>query len=108
MARSRAGAFCPAGAERGAGDPAGRRRARDHREGARQAGRGGLAQSARAVDRGAMIQTPADVMLFAAGLGTRMLPLTLSAPKPLIAVGGKPLIAHALEAAMSEGHRRFV
>jgi NDP-sugar pyrophosphorylase family protein len=36
-------------------------------------------------------------VIFAAGLGTRLRPLTDTMPKPMIDVGGKPILQHALE-----------
>jgi MurNAc alpha-1-phosphate uridylyltransferase len=47
-------------------------------------------------------------MLFAAGLGTRMLPLTRSTPKPLVKVAGKALLDHALECFAAAGVARVV
>lgn len=51
---------------------------------------------------------PDAVMLFAAGLGTRMRPLTDDKPKPLIEVGGTALVDHALAQIDGAGLRRIV
>lgn len=48
------------------------------------------------------------VMLFTAGRGTRMAPLTDKLPKPMIAVAGRPLLDHALALVRDAGLPRVV
>ncbi len=55
-----------------------------------------------------MRNMPDAVMLFAAGFGTRMRPLTDTRPKPLIEVAGRPLLNQALELVDAAGIGRIV
>ncbi|MCR5470313.1 MAG: nucleotidyltransferase family protein [Prevotella sp.] len=47
-------------------------------------------------------------MIFAAGLGTRLRPLTDTMPKALVPVGGKPLLGHVVQRLQNAGFSRVV
>ena len=55
-----------------------------------------------------MIAMPRTAMVLAAGLGTRMRPLTLTTAKPLLEIGGRPLLDHALDRLAEAGVARAV
>lgn len=51
---------------------------------------------------------PDTAMVLAAGLGTRMRPITETRPKPLVEVAGRPLIDHVLDRLAASGVDRAV
>ncbi|MEM2082590.1 MAG: sugar phosphate nucleotidyltransferase [Candidatus Bathyarchaeia archaeon] len=55
-----------------------------------------------------MARAISEAAILAAGLGTRLLPLTENRPKAMIPVGGKPLIDHILSALKASGIGRAV
>ncbi|MBV7380042.1 nucleotidyltransferase family protein [Maritimibacter dapengensis] len=55
-----------------------------------------------------MRDRPDAVMIFAAGFGTRMGSLTQDRPKPMLEVGGQPLIDHALDLIRAAGIKTVV
>lgn len=51
---------------------------------------------------------PEAAMIFAAGFGTRMRPLTEDRPKPLVSLSGRPMIDRAIDLARDAGARTVV
>lgn len=47
------------------------------------------------------------VVIMAGGLGTRLRPFTENVPKPMMPVGGRPLLEHLIENLVSHGFSRF-
>lgn len=47
-------------------------------------------------------------VVMAGGLGTRLAPLTDACPKPLLPLGGKPILTHILEHLRDQGITRFI
>ncbi len=54
------------------------------------------------------VSLPGTAMVMAAGLGTRMLPLTKGRPKPLVQVAGQTLLDHVLDQLRAAGVGRIV
>ncbi|MDR3524704.1 MAG: nucleotidyltransferase family protein [Acetobacteraceae bacterium] len=55
-----------------------------------------------------MTDIPTHAMLLAAGLGTRMRPLSNEIPKPMLPLGGRPLVDHAIDRLAEAGVRELV
>lgn len=48
------------------------------------------------------------VVIFAGGLGTRLMEETDARPKPMVEIGGKPLIWHIMKTYASQGYNEFI
>lgn len=48
------------------------------------------------------------VVIMAGGMGLRLRPLTQHTPKPMLPIGGKPMVQHTIEALRLEGFSKFV
>jgi mannose-1-phosphate guanylyltransferase len=53
-------------------------------------------------------KTIKTAFILGAGLGTRLRPLTTTCPKPLLNIGGRPIITYAMDHLLSVGVERFI
>jgi dTDP-glucose pyrophosphorylase len=53
-------------------------------------------------------KVPNQLLIMAGGFGKRLMPLTRTVPKPMLKVGGKPMLEHIIEKAKSEGFCNFL
>ncbi len=49
-----------------------------------------------------------SILIMAGGFGKRMMPLTENIPKPMLRVGGKPILEHIILNAKAQGFRKFI
>lgn len=51
---------------------------------------------------------PNQMIIMAGGMGKRLRPHTENCPKPMLLIGGKPMLEHIIERAKTDGFNRFV
>jgi dTDP-glucose pyrophosphorylase len=56
----------------------------------------------------APVARPNAMVIMAGGQGTRLRPHTEHCPKPMLPVGGKPMLEHIIERAKAEGFKHFI
>ena len=67
-----------------------------------------MAQGLRSLDQGVQIGEPMKAVILAGGFGTRLAEETASRPKPMVEIGGKPMLWHILGIYAAHGVSDFV
>jgi NDP-sugar pyrophosphorylase family protein len=56
----------------------------------------------------AVMQRPTQAVILAGGRGTRLRPLTLTRPKPMVEIQGKPFLEYQIEQLRQQGFKRVL
>lgn len=70
-------------------------------------GEGRLLDLAWADELSGLAQRDTQVILMAGGLGQRLRPLTETVPKPMLAIGGRPILEHIIRSFVDQGFVKF-